>query len=385
MAEIYDKTTSTWTEETTGIDIDNDSAGFGDSSAATMKRAKLKWWVGSVLIALRAAFTPASSASAASLAFHEDTDNGTNKITVTAPAAIASDKMLTLPDETGTVATRAYADALVAGLSWKQAVRVATTATGTLATAFENGDTVDGVTLATGDRILLKNQSSATENGIYVVAASGAPARASDADSGAELVNASVYVQEGTTNADKQFVCTTNAPITIGATNITFAEFSSGGGVTNSAGNNVIPKSDGTNIVASSFSNASTDVMTGSGSTSLTLSSGSGAILAYDSNNNIFAGASNTWLKSNGGSLFFKWDGSANNELYSDFGVHLGKVANPFLNAYISKFIEGAEMTAPAAPGGNGYRMFAEDNGSGKTRLMVIFATGAAQQLAIQP
>jgi hypothetical protein len=134
-------------------------------------------------------------------------------------------------------AVKAYTDALVAGLSWKQAVRVATTGAGTLASDFENGDTVDGVTLATGDRILIKNQAAPTENGIYVVAASGAPTRATDANSGAELVNASCYVSEGTANADTQWTCTTNATITIGATNIVFAQITgTGGGVTSVLG-----------------------------------------------------------------------------------------------------------------------------------------------------
>lgn len=132
------------------------------------------------------------------------------------------------------LASTAYVDAAVAamaeGRAWKQPVRVATTANGTLATAFDNGETVDGVVIATGDRILIKDQSSATENGIYVVAASGAPTRATDADAGSELVNASVFVSEGTANADKQFVCTTNGPITIGATNIAFTVTGAGGG-----------------------------------------------------------------------------------------------------------------------------------------------------------
>ncbi|WP_395406351.1 hypothetical protein ACHMW6_06700 [Pseudoduganella sp. UC29_106] len=108
------------------------------------------------------------------------------------------------------------------GRSWKQRVRVATTANGTLATAFANGQTVDGVTLATGDRILIKNQTTGSENGIYVVAASGAPTRSSDADTGTELVNATVEVSEGTTNADLQFTCSTNAPITVGTTALMF-------------------------------------------------------------------------------------------------------------------------------------------------------------------
>lgn len=134
---------------------------------------------------------------------------------------------------TPTLATQAankgYVDSSVAGLSWKQSVRVASTANGDLATAFDNGSTVDGVVLATGDRILIKDQSTASQNGIYVVAASGAPTRATDADSSTELLNASVFVQEGTDNGDKQFVLTTNAPITVGSTSLTFALLSAGG------------------------------------------------------------------------------------------------------------------------------------------------------------
>lgn len=110
---------------------------------------------------------------------------------------------------------------LLNGIKWKDAVRAATTAAGDLTTDFEDGDVVDGVTLATGDRLLVKNQADPTENGIYVVAASGAPARAVDADSGAELVSAQVPVTSGTANADKVFTCT-NDSITLGSTSITF-------------------------------------------------------------------------------------------------------------------------------------------------------------------
>lgn len=122
-------------------------------------------------------------------------------------------------------AVRTYVAAAVAaaGGRWKDPVRAATTANGTLASAFENGDTIDGVVLVSGDRILLKNQTSGAENGIYIVNASGAPTRAIDADSGTELVNAAVLVSEGTANADKLFVCTTNAPITVGSTALVFA------------------------------------------------------------------------------------------------------------------------------------------------------------------
>lgn len=133
-------------------------------------------------------------------------------------------------------ATKTYVDAKVAGLSWKQPVRAATTAPLTLASDFENGDTIDGVTLATGDRILIKDQSSGTENGIYTVNASGAPTRATDADAGSELVNATCYVSQGTANADTQFTCTTNAPITLGSTSLSFAQLATGGTPSGSAG-----------------------------------------------------------------------------------------------------------------------------------------------------
>lgn len=120
--------------------------------------------------------------------------------------------------------TRQYVDSRLAGLTWKQPARVATTTSGTLATAYANGQPLDGVTLATGDRILIKDQSTGSENGIYVVAASGAPARATDADSSAELDSAAVLVTSGTVNADNAYTQTTNAP-TIGSSNIAWAQF----------------------------------------------------------------------------------------------------------------------------------------------------------------
>lgn len=132
-------------------------------------------------------------------------------------------------------ANKNYVDAAIAGLSWKQSVRAATTVNGALSTAFANGQTIDGVTLATGDRILIKNQTTQTENGIYIVQVSGAPVRSSDANTGAELVGASVYVDQGTANADSGWAQSTNAPITIGATNIVWAQFSGSGAYT--AGN----------------------------------------------------------------------------------------------------------------------------------------------------
>lgn len=88
------------------------------------------------------------------------------------------------------------------GVAFKPPVRVATVVNGVLATAFENGDTVDGITLATNDRILLTDQSTAAENGIYVVNVSGAPTRAADMDADADLgLGSTIAVLSGTVNA----------------------------------------------------------------------------------------------------------------------------------------------------------------------------------------
>lgn len=124
-------------------------------------------------------------------------------------------------------------------VSWKQACRVATTANGTLSTAFANGQTVDGVTLATGDRILLKNQSTGSQNGIYTVNASGAPTRAFDMDQdgttavpGHEVIGAVIFITEGTANANTFWYCTNTGTPTLGTTALTFAQLAPGGGVT---------------------------------------------------------------------------------------------------------------------------------------------------------
>jgi hypothetical protein len=113
---------------------------------------------------------------------------------------------------------------------WKSPVRVATTANGTLATAFDNGSTIDGVVLATGDRILIKNQTDATVNGLYVVNASGAPSRTYDMDDGDEMAGAMVLVMEGSANAGKLFYCTNIVDVVLGDDDITWAEFSGAGG-----------------------------------------------------------------------------------------------------------------------------------------------------------
>lgn len=126
-------------------------------------------------------------------------------------------------------ATKAYVDNAVAGLKWKSSVRAATAIAGTLATSFANGQVVDGVTLVTGDRILIKNQVTGSENGIYVVQATGAPVRAADADSASEIPQMAMFVQEGTTLADTGWVLTNNGTISLGSTSLAFVQFNGNG------------------------------------------------------------------------------------------------------------------------------------------------------------
>lgn len=153
---------------------------------------------------------------------------------------LSSQKIINLADPSATTdaANKQYVDNVARGLYWKAPVRVATTANGTLATDFENGDSIDGVTLATNDRILIKNQSTAADNGIYIVQASGAPARAADADTNGELApGTAVTVTEGTANADKTFLIISDAAITIGTTAQTWGQL--GGGSSYTGGNGI--------------------------------------------------------------------------------------------------------------------------------------------------
>ena len=154
--------------------------------------------------------------------------NGTGTVDVSG-ARISN---LAAPTNVTDAATKAYVDAQLQGLEVKNSVRVATTANGTLASAFANGQTVDGVTIATNDRILLKNQSTGSENGIYTVNASGAPTRAFDFDADSEVTGGTFFfVEEGTVNADNGFVLTNDGSITVGSTALTFTQFSGAGQV----------------------------------------------------------------------------------------------------------------------------------------------------------
>ena len=126
------------------------------------------------------------------------------------------------PSTSSEAATKNYVDQAVAGLRTRIIAEVATTANITLATDLENGDTIDGVTLVTGDRVLVKDQTDATANGLYIVVASGAASRDPQFDTIPELSGQMIVVNQGTVNDNKIFLCTTDSNATIGVSNITY-------------------------------------------------------------------------------------------------------------------------------------------------------------------
>ena len=139
------------------------------------------------------------------------------------------------PTDDAHIATKGYVDAARQGLDVKASVRVATTAAVLLASGLEAGDVIDGVTLAEYDRVLVKNQGTASENGIYVAVASaaGAASRADDANTSAIVTTGMfTFVEEGTVNGDNGFVLTTDSPITLGTTGLDFVQFSGAGQIT---------------------------------------------------------------------------------------------------------------------------------------------------------
>ena len=130
------------------------------------------------------------------------------------------------------VANKGYVDAARTGLDVKASVKVATTAAITIASGLEAGDVIDGYTLVAGDRVLVKNQSTASENGIYIASVSGAPSRATDADNNAEVTPGMfTFVENGTTNADSGWVLITDGDITVGTTGLAFSLFSVAGNI----------------------------------------------------------------------------------------------------------------------------------------------------------
>ena len=171
--------------------------------------------------------------------------NGTGSVTVPsgyeARAGFGSDSLV----------NKTYVDSVANGLDVKASVRVATTANlaatynnsaGTLTASSNGAIAIDGVTLSTNDRVLVKDQTTQTQNGFYKVTTTGSGGaafvltRTPDADEASEVTGgAFTFVEEGTANADNGYVATHNGTPTLGTTNITFDQFSGAGQI--AAGN----------------------------------------------------------------------------------------------------------------------------------------------------
>ena len=147
------------------------------------------------------------------------------------------------------IANKQYVDQIAAGLSVKAPVLVATTADITLS----GNQTIDGVVVPAGSRVLVKNQSNAAQNGIYVTNSS-AWARASDMSSWSQVPGAFCFVQQGLTQADNGYVCVSDPGGTIGVTPMNWVQF---------AGLNTYTAGTGLQIIGNQFSIANTGVTSG--------------------------------------------------------------------------------------------------------------------------
>jgi phage-related tail fiber protein len=157
----------------------------------------------------------------------------------TASVSLNSQKITNLAEPTlaTDAATKNYVDSAVNGTDWKQSVRCATT--GSNLAALSGLLTIDGITVVANDRVLVKDQTTGSANGIYL-AASGAWTRSLDADANAEVTaGLSVMVTEGTTLADTQWRLTTNDAIVLGTTALVFAQIGAGSSYTSGTGINV--------------------------------------------------------------------------------------------------------------------------------------------------
>lgn len=160
-----------------------------------------------------------------------DTQTLTNKTISGGTVTGAVVTGLSTPSSDSDAATKAYVDSVVTGLDVKASCVVATTANISLA----GTQTIDGVAVTVGQRVLVKDQSSAAANGLYLVA-SGSWTRTTDFDNWSEVPSAFVFIEAGSTNMNNGYVCTSIAGGTIGSTAITWSQFSGAGQITAGAG-----------------------------------------------------------------------------------------------------------------------------------------------------
>jgi len=161
-----------------------------------------------------------ASTSRTNLGLGSISTQGANNVTITGGSITG----LGSPSNGSDAVNRTYVDNLIAGLKTRIICRVASTANVNLTNALENGDTLDGVTLQTGNRILIRSQTTASENGIYTVPSSGSASRDTDFDTASEISGQIVIIQEGSTNADKIFMCTSDSDLNLGSDSVSFSQ-----------------------------------------------------------------------------------------------------------------------------------------------------------------
>ena len=177
-------------------------------------------------------------------------DSGNSLFKVTTDGSTLGNMNVATPTLDDHAANKAYVDSVAQGLDVKDSVRAASTGDVNVGTP---ASTMDGVNLVAGDRVLLKNQTTASQNGIYVYATDGLT-RAIDMDTAGEFVGAFFFVEEGTVNSDQGYVMSANGTIDVGTTDIEFTKFTGTGQITtgsalSKSGNTLNVNVDGTYIM----------------------------------------------------------------------------------------------------------------------------------------
>lgn len=221
--KVWDDTASEWRKMLTGIEL----AASDTSDALSLSETN-----GVYTITVNLASSSEDGAmSAEDKAKLDDAtaDNTASKLVI---RDINGNFKTAAPTDDQHAANKQYVDSARTGLNVKASVKIATTEEIVIATELEEGDVIDGYTLVAGDRVLVKNQSNAQDNGIWIVAETGAPTRAPDADSSAEVTPGMfTFVEQGTLNADSGWVLITDAPIALGSTGLEFSLFSVAGNI----------------------------------------------------------------------------------------------------------------------------------------------------------
>lgn len=270
--------------------------------------------------------------------------------------------------DTNNYATESYVDTQVqafsAGLDFKNSVRVATT--GNISTS--GTQTIDGIAVIAGDRVLVKDQTTGSQNGIYVVAA-GAWSRASDASATGSITGGTfVFVEEGSTQEDTSWVVSTDGTITIGTTAITWTQFGAGGGGSAPVAGNGISVSGSTvtaNVDGATLTNtggSGTQLAVAGGTTGQVLKAVTGddavwGTVAYSELTGTLPtldSLSNVTITSNSNGEILKWNGTAwiNNTL-TEAGI-LGLAGGTMATNADITFDGGEVLGLPAEPSATG-------------------------------